>query len=221
MRLPAKRRAELTSLWTEIATVLTVFTLAIVSPGPNFLLVLNRTMVNSRRVGIFTALGVATGSGLFALAGILGLIFLISTLPHFAIISRFVGGGYLAWMGIGMLRSALISKTNDHPEIAAATNSIPPLQAYRTGLFTNLTNPKAWAFYLSLFILVVSPSIPYWGKILLTFAMFLISFFWYAAVAILISNNLVRPVFLRGQVLIQGGTALLLIWLGGSLFLLY
>ena len=210
----------MTPPWADIITVLTVFTLAIISPGPNFLLVLNRTMIDSRRTGIFTALGVATGSGLFALAGMLGLILLISTLPHFSDISRYIGGTYLAWMGIGMLRSTLTSRANKDSGIKADRESKSALQAYRTGLFTNLINPKAWAFYLSLFVLIVSPSIPVWGKILLTFAMFLISLFWYATVAVLISNNLVRPIFMRVQIFIQGGVGLLLIWLGGSLFFL-
>lgn len=207
------------SPWPEILTVLAVFTLAILSPGPNFLLVLNRTLTNSRQTGIYTALGVATGSALFAMAGLMGLLLLISALPHFPVASRFIGGTYLAWIGLQMLYKTVTA--SKQKAFVSSTSSISPRHAYRTGLLTNLTNPKAWAFYLSLFALVVSPSIPLWGKGLLNLAMFLISFFWYATVAIMISNNLVRPLFLRGQVLIQGVTGLLLVWLGGSLFFLH
>ena len=203
--------------WAEIVTVLTVFTLAIISPGPNFLLVINRTMTCSRRTGLYTAFGIATGSGLFALAGMLGLILLISTLPYFSVVARFIGGAYLAWIGAGMLISTIRSRTNLQKDFSSELATTSPLQAYQTGLFTNLTNPKAWAFYLSLFALVVSPSIPFWSKILLTFAMFLISFTWYATVALLISNNLIRPIFMRGQIVVQGGVGVLLLWLGGSL----
>jgi len=203
----------------DIFTVLTVFTLAIVSPGPNFLLVLNRSITNSRRIGLYAALGVATGSGLFALAGMAGLIFLISTLPHFALVSRYVGGLYLTWMGLNMLRVALAIRRNHTPENSEPVKLLSPLGAYRNGLLTNLTNPKAWAFYLSLFVLVVSPSTSVWGKTFLTVAMFLISFFWYASVVVLITNNQIRPAFMRGQIFIQGGVGCLLIWLGGSLFI--
>ena len=169
-------------------------------------------------MALYTAFGVATGSGLFALAGMAGLILLISTLPHFAVLSRYVGGLYLTWMGINMLRVALTSRRNHAPENPESVGLLSPLRAYRNGLLTNLTNPKAWAFYLSLFVLVVSPSTSVWGKVFLTVAMFLISFFWYATVVILITNNQIRPAFMRGQLFIQSGVACLLIWLGGSLF---
>jgi len=90
--------------WPAIFTFLSVFTFAIVSPGPNFILVTNTALGQSRRAGLLTALGVATGSGLFALAGLVGLLVLVHSIPYFALLTRFVGGGYLAWIGVEMLR---------------------------------------------------------------------------------------------------------------------
>ncbi|RME40634.1 MAG: LysE family translocator, partial [Deltaproteobacteria bacterium] len=57
------------SVSLQILSFLSIFTLAIVSPGPNFVLVSRTALVHSRRSGLFAAFGVATGSGLFALAG--------------------------------------------------------------------------------------------------------------------------------------------------------
>jgi len=209
-----------TSAWAEIATILGVLALAIASPGPNFLLVLNRTIGDSRKSGLFTALGVATGSGIFAFVGFMGLILILSTLPHFHIVIRILGGSYLAWLGFGMLYRLFTSRGEQSIDPQVEPMHISPLHAYRSGLITNLTNPKAWAFYLSLFALVVSPTIPLLSKMMLILAMFLISFFWYATIAILLSHNRIRPFFLRWQFLIQGGIGLLLIWLGGSFLLL-
>jgi len=208
------------TVWLDIVTVMTVFSLAILSPGPNFLLVLNRTVEDSRQTGLYTALGVATGSALFALAGMFGLLLVISHLSHFALVIRTLGGIYLAWLGIGMLRKLFTQQHNSHVVTGTEQTVTPPLRAYRTGLFTNLANPKAWAFYLSLFALVVSPATPATTKWLLVLAMFLISFGWYATVALLISNQLVQPLFLRFQKVFLGCVALMLIWLGGSLLFL-
>lgn len=193
------------SPWVEIFTALTVFTLAVVSPGPNLLLVLNRTMAHSRRTGLYTALRVATGSAIFALIGLLGLMVLISTLPHFSLISRFVGGSYLAWLGFGMLRSSLSSRINPLADDSDNVSTISHLHAYRNGLLSNLTNPKAWAFYLSLFALVISPTIPFWGKALLNLSIFFIALTWYALAVMLVSNRLFSSVFQRFQILAQGG----------------
>jgi threonine/homoserine/homoserine lactone efflux protein len=198
--------------WTAIFTFLSVFTFAIISPGPNFILVTNTALGQSRRAGLLTALGVATGSGLFALAGLVGLLVLVHSIPYFALITRFAGGGYLAWIGVDMLRhcrnrAAPDTETDEKREVSS-------LASYRIGLLTNLTNPKAWAFYLSLFALLMNPAFPLWGKVILNIAMFVISFAWYAIVAVLISSRRFQPVFLGLQPVIQGALGLLLVVLG-------
>lgn len=205
------------STWTAIFTFLSVFTFAIVSPGPNFILVTNTAMGQSRRAALLTALGVATGSGLFALAGLVGLLVLVHSIPYFALLTRFVGGGYLTWLGFDMLRHCRRKKI---PETAEnAQREISPLTSYRIGLLTNLTNPKAWAFYLSLFALLMNPEFPLWGKVVLNIAMFVISFTWYAIVAVLISSRRFQPVFLKLQPVIQGTLGFLLVIIGGKVLL--
>ena len=203
--------------WPAIFTFLSVFTFAIVSPGPNFILVTNTALGQSRRAGLLTALGVATGSGLFALAGLVGLLVLVHSIPYFALITRYVGGGYLAWIGVNMLRHCRNKNTPD--TLSNAQREPSPLASYRIGLLTNLTNPKAWAFYLSLFALLMNPDFPLWGKVFLNTAMFVISFAWYAIVAVLISSRRFQPVFLGLQPVIQGTLGVLLVVLGGKILL--
>ena len=202
------------SIWPAIFTFLGVFTFAIVSPGPNFILVTNTALNRSRAEGLLTATGVATGSGIFAFAGLVGLLPLVHALPHFAEIMRFVGGGYLAWIGLDMLRTCrreIVPKTTDL-EVGASA-----MVAYRTGMLTNLTNPKAWAFYLSLFTLVMGPAFPLWGKVFLNISMFLISLVWYATVAYLVSSRTFQPLFLSYRPVIQGVLGCLLIIVGGRI----
>ena len=204
--------------WVNIGAVLAVFTLAIVSPGPNFLLVVETALGGSRRAALYTALGVATGSGLFAAAGLVGLLLIVTTLPHFATALSLLGGGYLAWLGLNMIGKALRPQHQRAAELPSAA-APGPLRAYRTGLFTNLTNPKAWAFYFSLFTLVMAPGAPLWEKSFLNLAMFLISFAWYGCVALFITDRRIQPLFLRAQPLFQGLLGGLLTLLGGRLAL--
>lgn len=205
-------------VWLNIFSVLIVFTLAIVSPGPNFIMVVNTALSDSRRSGIFTSLGVATGSGLFALSGMLGLILVVNSLPNFAIIARIVGGAYLLWLGYNLLRlsrNMSVAPTQQSTETSTMSRST----AYRTGLLTNLTNPKAWAFYFSLFTLVMTPDTPFWAKAALNLSMLVISFAWYAFVAILITDRRVQPKFIRVQSVLQSCLGFVLIWLGGRLLI--
>jgi len=202
------------SIWPAIFTFLGVFTFAIISPGPNFILVTNTALNRSRSEGVLTATGVATGSGIFAFAGLVGLLPLAHSLPHFAEIMRFVGGGYLAWIGLDMLwtcRRKIVPKATNRA--IGASGMVP----FRTGMLTNLTNPKAWAFYLSLFTLVMGPAFPLWGKVFLNISMFLISLVWYATVASLVSSRTFQPLFLSYRPVIQGVLGCLLIIVGGRI----
>ena len=205
-------------LWLNFASFLAVYVFAIVSPGPNFILVVNSALSGSRRTGLLTALGVATGSGLFGLAGLLGLIVLVQSLPNFAILSRLVGGGYLIWLGIGMIRQSLCGNSMATSGQPVAVPSTGAFTTWRTGLFTNLTNPKAWAFYIALFTVVISPGFGLWHKALLNLSMFLISFFWYSFVAYTISSPRFRPTFQKIQPYIQFILGVLLLGIGGRMF---
>ena len=66
-------------VWPDIVSFLTLFTLAIVSPGPNSILVVNRSLQEGRSAGAWTALGVAIGSATYGLCGLLGWIVLIDS----------------------------------------------------------------------------------------------------------------------------------------------
>ena len=202
------------SIWPAIFTFLGVFTFAIITPGPNFILVTNTALNRSRIEGVLTATGVATGSGIFAFAGLVGLLPLVHSLPHFAEIMRFVGGGYLAWIGQDMLRTCRIEIIHKSTDRSIEASAMVP---YRTGMLTNLTNPKAWAFYLSLFTMVMGPAFPLWSKVFLNISMFLISLVWYIAVAFMVSSRTFQPLFLSYRPVIQGVLGCLLIIVGGKI----
>jgi threonine efflux protein len=146
-----------------------------------------------------------------------GLLVLVHSLPYFALVMRFVGGAYLAWLGFDMVRNCRRNLSLATTE--APVGSCPAIISYKTGLLTNLTNPKAWAFYLSLFALVMTPNFPLWGKVVLNVSMFLISFVWYATVVVLISSRTFQPIFLSWKPLIQGVLGVLLMALGGKILL--
>jgi len=202
------------TVWSAIVSFLTLFALAIVSPGPNFILVVNRSLQGGRHDGAWTALGVAIGSATYGLCGLLGWIVLLDSLSHFGFAIRLLGGGYLVVLGGQMLLRVL--RRPPQPSLAStAQRSVGrPLPLIVTGLVTNLSNPKAWAFYLSLFTVVLTPGMPLWAKILINLAMFGFSFGWYSLVALLISNQRIQTGFLALLVVIQGLLGGMLIWLG-------
>lgn len=203
------------AVWLNILSFLLVFTLAIISPGPNFILVAGTSLAGSRREALQTAFGVAVGSGIFALSGLVGLLVLVKTLPYFDTLMPIAGGAYLLYLGIRMIRERSVIFAAD-PGVSQPDSH---LTAFRTGLLTNLTNPKAWAFYLSMFTLMLAPGCPLWGKALLAVLMFLISYCWYTTVVLLMTDRRTRPLFDRSLPAIQTILGVALVVMGGRLLL--
>jgi threonine/homoserine/homoserine lactone efflux protein len=129
-----------------------VAALVICTPGPDIALTIRNTLFGGRAGGVLTALGVATGLSIWALATSLGLVaLLVASEPVFRAI-QYAGAAYLIYLGIMALREAF--RRQGQASSAAATLPPPrrlaPGTAYRQGLISNLGNPKIAVFFASL-----------------------------------------------------------------------
>jgi threonine/homoserine/homoserine lactone efflux protein len=122
-----------------------------VTPGIDTVLVLRLTAARGRPAGFAAAVGISLGCLCWALASALGITALLNASRLAYEILRWVGAAYLCWLGARALWSAR-RRTVAPPE-ASTVDKRParPLAALRTGLTTNLLNPKVGAFYLSVF----------------------------------------------------------------------
>ncbi|CAN7287239.1 LysE family translocator [Bosea sp. LjRoot90] len=128
-----------------------VAALVICTPGPDTALTIRNTLFGGRSGGVLTALGVATGLSLWALATSLGLVaLLVASEPIFRAI-QYAGAAYLIYLGIMALREAFRRQGAASPAAAAISpRRLAPAIAYRQGLVSNLGNPKIAVFFASL-----------------------------------------------------------------------
>lgn len=179
-----------------IGTVALVHLLAVISPGPDFLMAVRNSLAYSRRTGIYTAIGFGCGIAVHVAYCIGGLALIISrSLPLFNAI-KILGASYLAYVGI----RSLLSKAGPLAEGAEARRAdIPALAAVRMGFITNVLNPKATLFFLSLFTLVITPGTP--APVLAAISVILVAdtVLWFSLVAVLMTQARVRAVFGRYQ----------------------
>lgn len=91
--------------------------------------------------------GELLGVGLVATLGIVGIAALVLKFPSAFLVFKVVGGLYLAWIGLEMWRSRGRLAI---PETPDATISIQPWDLAMRGFVTAVSNPKGWAFLLSL-----------------------------------------------------------------------
>jgi len=129
------------------------------TPGVDFALTVGRTLQAGARAGAAAALGITAGCVVHALAAAFGLAALLALHPAAFTALQWAGAGYLVWLGLQMLRSAWRGGAAATALPAAAPRSA--WAEFRTGLATNVLNPKVALFFLAFlppFVPADSPS---------------------------------------------------------------
>ncbi len=173
-----------------ILTVAAIHLLAVMSPGPDFIMILRNSLVYSRRSGIYSALGLGLAILVHVTYCLLGIAVIISRSVLLFDTIKYIGAAYLIYIGIKSLmasRGKTVKVEEEHSK-----QDLTPYQAIRIGFITNLTNPKATLFFLSLFTLVIQPSTPIQVKMFMGFEMALVTFAWFTLVATVVSHEAVR-----------------------------
>jgi RhtB (resistance to homoserine/threonine) family protein len=200
---------------SEFLTLAGVHLLAVISPGPDFVMIVRQALVYSRRVGLYSAIGLGLGILVhvgYSLAGI-GLIISQSILLFS--IFKFAAAGYLIWIGYHGITAKKSSESSDQIKTTdASIEHISNWRAIKTGFLTNVFNPKATLFFLSLFTLIVSPTTPLWVQALYGLEMATMTAIWFGIVAFFLSNGAIQRKFVRIRHWIDRVTGAALIGLG-------
>jgi RhtB (resistance to homoserine/threonine) family protein len=187
-----------------------LFFLGLVSPGPNFLVVIESTLHGGQRSGIFTGLGASTGDGLYALIGLLGFSTLSSQGGSLFQTLKIFGAGYLTFLGIRMWlrRSAVTDDLGRHQPLGI-------WQCFLRGLATDLSNPKTILFFGSIFAVALHRDTPTWVKAAIWSEIVLISVLWRLALCRLFSMPALRGWYAKYALLVErvfGGLLILVGW---------
>ena len=118
-----------------------------IAPGPGMLYVLARALGGGRREGLLSALGTFFGGMVHVFAAAAGIsIILARSAIAFATV-KYLGAGYLCFLGIRMILSARKSAGKDEPvSIAKLPQARSP---FWQGVLTEVLNPKTALFFLS------------------------------------------------------------------------
>lgn len=133
------------------------------TPGVDLLLVGGRTLQHGARAGLAAAAGVCAGCLGHTVAVAVGLAAVLAASPGAFAVLKALGAAYLAWLAVGLLRQALRRPVATGPAGDAPAPPVPPglAAAFRTGVLTNLLNPKVALFFLAFLPQFVSPQAPW------------------------------------------------------------
>jgi threonine/homoserine/homoserine lactone efflux protein len=129
---------------------LAICILVICTPGPDTALTIRNALVGGRRGGVATALGVATGQLVWALAASTGLAALLTASEAAFHALRLAGAAYLVLLGALALRDAVRPTAGPPRAPGGSAGHSPPRRAFAQGLLSNLGNPKMAVFFAGL-----------------------------------------------------------------------
>ncbi len=193
-----------------------IFSVALASPGPDFVIAARFALTHSRRVGVMTAFGFAVGVIIHVTYVLFGLAALIAQSAILFNIIKFIGAAYLLYIGV----QALFSKGTKAQKIEDKIRpSITYKKAFFTGFLTNLLNPKATMFFLAIFSQFISIDTPITVQILYAATCVMMTFLWFSFVALVLSTPKIKMEFLKFSKWIDKVCGILLIGLSIKLVL--
>lgn len=130
--------------------------LLVLTPGPNLLYLVSRTLCQGRAAGIVSLAGTTTGFMVHIVAAALGLSAVLVAVPMAYDAVRWAGAAYLLWLAWEAVRPARSADAGGMFAPARLPDATPA-KLYRMGLLTSILNPKVALFYLALFPQFVAP----------------------------------------------------------------
>ena len=127
--------------------------LMVLTPGPNMIYLVSRSICQGRRAGIVSLAGVIAGFLVHMFAAAAGLTALFLAIPMAYEVLKWLGAGYLLYLAWQAVKPGARS-----PFEAQNLAIDPPRRLFLMGFLTNLLNPKIAVFYLSIFPQFVSPA---------------------------------------------------------------
>lgn len=196
-----------------LVTLLGVWVAMIVAPGPDVVQII-RVAPRSTRAGIMCALGICTGIVVWLTASLAGLSALIAARPSLLGLLQLVGGGFLLWMAYGSIRSGLAQRRSalnsarstsqdsaenavesagsfdeEHIEQAVSTGDVEDItagRAYKLGMLTNLSNPKALVFFGAVFAQFIRPDMGLEWTVFIAILLTVVSVAWFSTFALIV-----------------------------------
>ena len=137
----------------NISTLFTLFISMIVLaaiPGPGVFVVVARTLSAGFKGGLMCSAGIVCGDYIFIVLALAGVSVLAESYYELFLALRYVGAGYLIYLGLSLV---FVSRTSEKKDVYPSKSA-----NFLSGLLTTLSNPKAILFYLSFFPAFVSPT---------------------------------------------------------------
>ena len=176
------------SYFQLFALIFSIHLLAVMSPGPDFVMVLKNALQYNRKTALYTALGIGLGIGVHIIYSVAGIAYLLQQNQTLFQLIKYAGMTYIIYIGI---KTFLSKQTKINIQNKQDNKEISYLQAVKTGFITNILNPKASLFFLSLFSILIPPEIPFWALTGISLMLISVTFLWFSLISVIFTNPMI------------------------------
>lgn len=198
----------------QLFTVGSIWLVAAMTPGPNFLVTAQISATQSHVRGLAVVGGIGVATAIWGACGLLGVQALFLAAPWAYLAFKIAGAAYLVSMGVRMIANAGASAAS-----IAVRSNLSRRTAFRIGLATSLANPRSALSVSSIFAVALPAHPPAAVGAAAIMLMVLISVGWYVCVVYLFASGAVAAAFQRARRWLDRVAGALLIALGVKLAL--
>jgi len=168
--------------------------LAVASPGPDLAVVIKQSIRYGKRHALITSIGIGSAILVHVAYSAIGVGLLIKQSPMLFNMLKYLCAGYLAYIGYKSLsvKASAPEQFHQQPKLDKQSGS----KAFGLGFITNVLNPKATLFFLSIFSVVVSQQTPNMWLGAYALYLSLATMAWFCFVSLVLSKASVRNKFL-------------------------
>ena len=186
---------EISSLFLALG----IFSVGFISIGPNILAIIGTSMERGQDAGVKLALGVGSGSAVWATCTVAGLTALITAYAGIVTLLKIFGAAYLLWLAYKAFRSAATPAHFHKPKAARGKN------LYLQGIAIQLTNPKAALQWIAIVGIGLGNDTPLWVGFALIFIATTLSLAVHVLYAVTFSTAPVVTAYQHARRWIEGG----------------
>jgi len=176
-----------------LAGLAVVHLLAVASPGPSTVLVIQTAAVSGRRAGLLAAFAMMLGALAWAAAALYGLQILFARFDWLYVAFRIAGALYLLHLAYMLIRHAGAPLPEAGPSMVRGS----ACQGFTKALLLQLSNPKVMVFMGSIFVSLLPAQPPAWMDATVLGIVAINEFSWFALLALLFSGETARAFYRR------------------------
>lgn len=199
------------NLLAIFATVAIAHFLALLSPGPDFVLIVKSSIKHGGKKSIGVAAGIASANAVYISLCLAGVGSILAASVTIMVALKIAGGLfliYLAFMALKAQKSSYAELASFNVGHEASRTTVA--KEFFTGFMSGILNPKNLLFYLSLFTVVLTSDVGLSFKLALAVWMTLLVFLWDVAIVYFLSTSQVRQKFAKAAYYIDKFTGALL-----------